>query len=140
MKTEIKVSGFLKADSNGKPIVMEGRDSADMVSSAYGSKGTKHNNGKPALSIFPRSAAVEAAKAFMDGKEKYGLHNYKQGLSAHELVDAAMRHLYEYLEGNQVVHDSKHQCHPLGSVIACCAMILECERLGTLTDDRYKKG
>jgi hypothetical protein len=107
--------------------------------SAYGSKGTKHNSGKPALSIFPRSAAIEAAKTFMDGAEKYSLHNYKQGLSAHEMADALLRHLYAWLDGETNVPDSKHGAHHLGAVIANAAMIIECERLGTLTDDRFKK-
>lgn len=98
--------------------------------------GTKHDKGKPDLSLVPRVALDRAAEAFMVGEKKYGRYNYYQGMEASRLIAALLRHATEWMDGAN--YDTKDGQHHLGSVIACASMILQTEKLGTLIDDRYK--
>ena len=98
--------------------------------------GTKFDQDKPDLSLIPLIASVEAAKAFMVGEKKYGRYNYCKGHKASQLVSACERHLKAWFDGEEF--DPKDGQHHLGSVIACAAMILRQQELGTLQDNRYK--
>jgi hypothetical protein len=105
---------------------------------AVPTSGTKHDAGKPDLSLLPRAALEEMAKAFMYGEQKYGRHNFKAGFKSHRLIAAAMRHILAWNEGEDLDPESGHS--HLGHALATLAMILECDRLKTLEDTRYKKG
>lgn len=96
----------------------------------------KNDKEKLDLSLIPKVALEEAARAFMVGLKKYGRYNYCNGHEASQLVSAAMRHLTSWYEGEE--HDPIDGQHHLGSVIACCAMILHEKQLGTLRDNRFK--
>lgn len=101
------------------------------------SGGTKHDAGKADLSLIPLAALQEEAAGFTFGAAKYGLHNYKQGLEATRLLSAALRHIYAVLQGED--SDPESGAHHLGHARCCLAMYLECLRLGTLQDNRYKR-
>lgn len=98
----------------------------------------KNDQDKPDLSLIPQVLLVEIAKAFMVGETKYGRYNYTKGHTASQLVAAAMRHLTAWNDGED--YDPKDGQHHLGSVGACVGMILRQAELGTLTDNRFKKG
>lgn len=98
---------------------------------------SKNDQEKIDLSLIPNIALIEEAKAFMVGEKKYGRYNYTKGHKASQLVAAAMRHLTAWNEGEE--NDPKDGQHHLGSVRACCSMILRQMELGTLKDDRFKK-
>lgn len=98
--------------------------------------GTKHDQGKPDLSLIPYVALVEEAKAFMIGEKKYGRYNYCKGHKASQLIAAMLRHATAYFNGEEV--DPVDGQHHLGSVRACAAMLLRQAELGTLNDDRFK--
>lgn len=98
---------------------------------------SKNDKEKVDLSLIPAVSMLEHAKAFMVGEKKYGRYNYCKGHKASQLVAAAMRHLTAWNEGEE--HDPKDGQHHLGSVMACCSMILKQMELGTMTDDRFKK-
>lgn len=100
-------------------------------------KGLKHDQEKPDLTLIPKVALVAAAQAFMVGENKYGRYNYCKGHSASQLMAALLRHATEWFEGHEV--DVKDGQPHLGSVIACAAMILREQELGTLTDNRFKQ-
>lgn len=113
---------------------------ATAVPSGHTSGGKKFDGGKADLSLVPRIASEEMARAFMVGEKKYGRYNYTAGLQSHRLIAAAMRHLHAYQEGEDMDPEgtefrSKHLGHALASI----AMLLHCEELGTLTDTRRKK-
>lgn len=101
--------------------------------------GIKHDTGKADLSLNPYIALKEMALAFMWGEKKYNRYNYTQGFESHRLVAAAMRHLCEYQNGEDLDPESTIGSSHLGHALACIAMLLHCEELGTLTDTRYKK-
>jgi hypothetical protein len=96
----------------------------------------KNDQDKIDLSLIPRISNIEHAKAFMVGQKKYGRYNYCKGHNASQLVAAAKRHLDAWFDGEEA--DPVDGQHHLGSVMACCSMILRQRELGTLKDDRYK--
>ena len=54
------------------------------------------------------SAHIEAAMAFMDGNLKYGFRNWREDpVEALTYVEAAMRHLRLFEEGEDYARDTK---------------------------------
>jgi hypothetical protein len=96
----------------------------------------KNDKEKIDLSLIPYISNIEHAKAFMVGQKKYGRYNYCKGHNASQLVAAAQRHLNAWFNGEELDPDGQHH---LGSVMACCSMILRQVELGTLKDDRFGK-
>lgn len=99
----------------------------------------KFDADKVDLSLIPLPAQIEEAKAFMLGAQKYGRYNYTSGLEASRLVAAALRHISQWQEGEDKDPEGLNASH-LGHARACLAMILHCEALGTLKDNRRGKG
>jgi hypothetical protein len=90
---------------------------------------------KVSLSKFPQIGIVHGAMAMMDGAQKYGPYNWRaKDVLASIYVDAIMRHLADWFEGEEVAGDSK--VHHLGHAIACCAILLDAQAHGNLIDDR----
>lgn len=96
----------------------------------------KNDQEKIDLSLIPLISSIEHAKAFMVGEKKYGRYNYCKGHKASQLVAALERHAKSWFNGEE--HDPADGQHHLGSVMACCSMILRQMELRTLKDDRYK--
>jgi hypothetical protein len=99
-------------------------------------KASKHDQTKPDLSLIPYISNVEHAKAFMVGEKKYGRYNYCKGHKASQLVAAIGRHSQAWFNGEET--DPVDGQHHLGSVMACCSMLLRQMELGTMIDDRFK--
>lgn len=99
--------------------------------------GTKHDGGKADLSLVPYVAIESEARALGFGEQKYGRYNYTNGFQVSRLTAAALRHIYQYNNGNNV--DSESRIHHIGHARACLAMLLHCEELGTLTDNRLRR-
>ncbi len=99
--------------------------------------GTKHDNGKPQLSLIPYSALEQEAKVMGFGAKKYSRHNYKKGFDYSRLIDAALRHVSQFNDGEDTDPESgeSHLAHAR----CCLGMLIECIRLGTAKDDRYKR-
>jgi hypothetical protein len=100
-------------------------------------KGTKHDTGKPDLSLIARVAIEAEAKALMFGEKKYGRYNYTAGFEASRLTAACLRHVLAWQDGEDT--DSESGLHHLAHARACLGMLLHCEELGTLTDNRLKE-
>ncbi len=96
--------------------------------------GLKFDTGKPDLSLVPLSALEGMAKAFMVGEKKYGRGQYKKGFESHRLVAAVLRHVTAWNDGETLDPETgnNHLWHALASL----AMLLECEKIGTLKDTR----
>lgn len=94
---------------------------------------------KPSIGLIPPSALILESEAFKDGANKYGAYNYrKTKVKATVYIDAALRHLLSYLDGEQVTRDSgvDHRA----AVRACMAILIDSEQTGNLIDDRPSKG
>lgn len=89
--------------------------------------------------LFPDTAVMLGAIAFLDGGLKYGRGNYRHdGARASIYHDAARRHLAAWFEGEEV--DQKTGVPHLGYALACIAILIDCQELGNLQDDRAFPG
>ena len=100
------------------------------------SEGRKDDSQKPDLSLVPMVLLIAAARAFEFGAKKYGRHNFHKGMQTSRIVAACLRHITAYNEGEDL--DPESGTSHLGHAAACLAMILKCEELGTLVDNRAK--
>lgn len=101
-----------------------------------GKKNAIGDPNKPRLSLIPRSAIWGMAKAFTHGETKYGTFNYKEGIKITYLLDAAMRHITQFLDGENIDQDS--QCLHLENAMAGLAMAIDMYYNKSEMDDRYK--
>lgn len=62
-------------------------------------EGVKYDNGKPKLSMVSYESIAGEAKAMTYGASKYTKNNYKNGMDWSRLIDAAMRHLCAFNDG-----------------------------------------
>lgn len=99
--------------------------------------GTKHDDGKVSLSLVPRAALEAEARVYGFGAKKYGRDNYKKGFKYTRLIDAALRHIAAALDGED--NDPESGESHLAHARCCIGMLMEITRLGTVTDDRFKK-
>lgn len=97
--------------------------------------GTKYDANKTDYTLIPTAALEAEARALMFGEKKYGRYNYTAGFETSRLLAAALRHILAYRDGLSV--DSESGLHHLGHARACLAMLLHCEQLGTLQDNRF---
>ena len=80
-------------------------------------------------------ASAHWALAQFAGLLKYGSHNWRAvGVSNVVYASAAKRHIDAYLSGED--YDPVDGTHHLGNVMACCAIVLDAEAAGKLSDDR----
>lgn len=100
--------------------------------------GTKHDSGKPDLSLVPRVALEEIAKALMHGEKKYGRYNFLKGFDSNRLIAATLRHVYAWNSGED--NDPESGLSHIAHALAGLSMLLDCQRVGTLTDGRFKRG
>ena len=91
---------------------------------------------KPNYSAIPPRAQMELARIFGYGAKKYAFQNYMKGLTASRYVDAAMRHLNSFLQGEDIDTDSGQ--HHLMLASANCFMLYENLQMhGQKVDDRF---
>lgn len=100
--------------------------------------GLKFDTDKPPLSLIDRHAIEEIAKVLAFGAKKYEAHNWRKGIAYSRLLDAAIRHLYAFADGENLDPESglPHVAHA-----GCCIVFL----LGTMhahpeLDDRHTPG
>jgi hypothetical protein len=87
------------------------------------------------LSAVPAIAIAHESLAMLDGEIKYGFRNWRaKDVKARIYIDAAMRHITSWLEGEEVAEDSG--IHHLGHARACLGILLDAQAHGNLIDDR----
>jgi hypothetical protein len=75
------------------------------------------------------------ACALLDGDLKYGFRNWRRkNVRARIYIDAALRHLQAWAEGEEIAEDSG--VHHLGHARACLGVLLDAQACGALCDDR----
>lgn len=97
----------------------------------------KFDTGKPPLSLISRMALEEEAKVMEFGKQKYGTHNWRAGMDFSRLMDAALRHMYAFADGEDV--DKETGLSHLAHARCCMAFLLEYQGVKIGTDDRFKR-
>lgn len=94
---------------------------------------------KAPLGLVPPALVIGAAEAIANGAEKYGSYNWRDyPVQAVTYVEAAMRHLLAYLDGEDDAPDTgiSHLKH----AVAGLGILLDVTALGTLEDNRPKAG
>lgn len=89
--------------------------------------------------LWPETATIAGAMAFLDGALKYGRSNYRPvGAKASTYYNAARRHLNAWFEGEDLDPDSG--LPHLGHVLACIAILVDVAAAKKLNDDRQYPG
>lgn len=116
----------LEAEMQTDPLTTKSSNPKDVLAA---------NEQRVLLHLVPSPALAHVAHALMDGARKYGPYNWrKEGVSAVTYVSAAMRHIRDWLDGEEVAPDSG--VHHLGHAAACLAILLDSIEVENLVDDR----
>lgn len=95
------------------------------------------NTGKPKLSFIPLWTLFGEAKVWEHGAQKYEAHNWRKGQPWTQCYDSLMRHLNEWLSGNDIDEESglPHLDH------AACnlRMLLTYRKTHPELDNRFKE-
>lgn len=91
------------------------------------------------FSTIPLTVICELGIAMLEGARKYGRHNYRvSGVKSSVYIDAAMGHITQWYEGEDVDKDSG--LSHLVKAMACLVIIRDAMIQGKLNDDRPPAG
>lgn len=97
----------------------------------------KKDNGKPDFTDVPLEAMWQMSQAFTFGQKKYEKSNFKKsGMKVSRQLAAALRHIYQHLDGEDIDPDS--QCPHLGNAMASLAMAIYNLKHHPEMDDRFE--
>ena len=87
------------------------------------------------LWLLSTTAKIQWALAQFAGMVKYGAWNWRPaGVRASVYISAMERHLEAFKNGERL--DPTDKTHHLGNIMACCAILIDAEEAGNMTDDR----
>lgn len=91
------------------------------------------------LHLWPSTATAMGSLGMLEGLTKYGRSNFRaSGIRASIYVDACLRHMAAWFEGEEVAPDSG--VPHLANALACIAIIVDARAAGKLHDDRMFHG
>lgn len=101
-------------------------------------KAKTYDDGKPPLAALPWAGVREVAMVQAYGHSKYhDYNNYRKGMEVTRNLSCAVRHISEFMEGNDLDPESNrnHLAH------AACRVLFVLQNIhdGVAIDDRYKK-
>lgn len=94
---------------------------------------------KPRLTLVPPSGLIYASLAMANGADKYGSYNWREKkVQAMIYLDAAMRHLQSWQDGEENASDSgvPHLAHALATIL----ILIDAKENDCLIDNRPKAG
>ena len=99
--------------------------------------GLKKDTGKVQLHLLDRHALEEMARVRMFGARKYSPWDWRLGFRYSRLIDAALRHLFQFNDGEDLDQESglNHIAHAAVTLMFLLRMIKDRPDL----DDRYKE-
>lgn len=111
----------------------------EFVEDEYG-EGVKYDKGKPSIARLPSRAVFEIGRVFKHGAEKYDEtnnlcdNNWRHGMRWSRLLDAALRHVFAFKQGEDLDMDSglSHLAHAAASLM----MLEEFRSIYPQGDDR----
>lgn len=96
---------------------------------------------KVPLHLVPAALDIGAAISLGEGGEKYGPFNWREDpVEAMTYVGALKRHLAGYVDGEDIDPESTWGKTHLQGLAGCIAILLDATDMGTLIDNRPKKG
>jgi len=101
-------------------------------------KALTYDDNKPPLALLPSAGLREIAMVQAYGALKYGTtHNFRSGMEVSRNLSCALRHIYEYIDGNDLDNESGR--HHLAHAACRLMFILQNINDDVLIDDRYRK-
>jgi len=96
----------------------------------------KNDSNKAPFGLLPTEALRHVAEVLSFGAEKYGTHNWRAGFDHSRLYDAALRHIFSFIDGEDLDPESgkEHIAHAICGLM----MLLESRSKGYGKDDRHK--
>lgn len=94
---------------------------------------------KPRLSLVSPAGIIYESLAMQNGADKYGGYNWRdKKVQAMIYIEACMRHLLSWLDGEEVAADSgvPHLAHAK----ACLGILIDAKETGNLIDNRPALG
>jgi hypothetical protein len=85
----------------------------------------KNDQNKPKLSMLPVKSKAEIARVLEFGANKYGRDNWRKCTDTNRYIDAALRHIDAYIDGEKLDPESGH--NHLAHAICSLMFILEVE-------------
>lgn len=98
--------------------------------------GERFNENKLRYDLIPQEFLTELAKVFTYGAEKYGVDNWRKGLSWRDCLASAKRHLEEFAIGNDYNVDDDPNLLHVANAAANLAMIAAYYKIYPQGDDR----
>jgi hypothetical protein len=118
------------------PAIDDGHEALTFHQLPKAESGLKFDSGKPPMALLDRYAMEQIALVLAFGAQKYAAHNWRKGIAYSRLLDAALRHLFAFADGEDNDPESglSHIAHA-----GCCIVFL----LGMINarpdqDDRHK--
>jgi len=99
--------------------------------------GVKHDVGKAPLSLVPYRALHAEAMVMAFGAQKYAPHNWRKGIAWSRVIDAGMRHLHAFADGEDL--DAETGLNHLAHARCCLAFLIEYANTHPELDDRHGK-
>ncbi len=99
-------------------------------------KAATYDDGKAPLSTLPYAALKAAARVQAYGHKKYGdFYNYRKGMEISRNLSCALRHIYDYMDGQDLDLESgeNHLAHAQVRLM----FVLQNLHDGKAIDDRY---
>lgn len=99
--------------------------------------GKKFDQQKPPLDLIPPEAIFEIGKVLEAGRKKYGKANWAKGITVSRLLAAALRHIFQYLMGEDLDEETQtlHTANAATNLMFAIWMIKNRPEL----DDRWTK-
>ncbi len=101
-------------------------------------KAKTNDHGKPPLAMIPTAGIREVAKVQEFGFQKYkDFHNFRRGMEASRNASCAIRHIYAYMDGEDV--DKESGLSHLGHAACRLMFLLQNIHDQTVIDDRFSQ-
>ena len=95
----------------------------------------KADTNKPPIGLISRVALEQEAFVMQFGAQKYDAHNWRKGMKYSRLLNAALRHILAFNEGEDL--DPETGLSHLAHARCCLAFLMDYQASGTGQDDRY---
>lgn len=102
----------------------------------------QYGDKKVAVQLVPPAAMLYLGMAMKEGARKYGAYNWREtNVESMTYVGAALRHILQYLDGEDIDPDTGDAQVPhLAAAMACMAIAADATEGGFMIDNRPAKG
>ena len=129
-----------KTQKNGKPVSKKKKTElknkvAEKTKEQKTESGKKFDAGKLRFDLLPPDSLKEIVKVFTSGAEKYGEHNWSNGMSWSRVFGAAQRHQWAFWGGEDFDSETTHN-HIAHAIVNLMFLLAYYERRLESLDDR----